>query len=179
MPPAACAAALTALAALPLLLASLLLPLPERFIAQVLLLADHVAELVKRRHHVVVHVVAALLTRSGHLQVLQHLLELLQHLARRVLGAGSRHLLKLVDHAPQILRAQLAGIGVERPCELLRVLAHLLGERLHELVERGAQLAMRFADEAVIVTNPEVSSVRDSDRIIGLLDARTLRAEQG
>ena len=46
-------------------------------------------------------------------------------------------------------------------------------------IERGAQLAMRFADEAVIVTNPEVSSVRDSDRIIGLLDARTVKAEQG
>src|SRR3954466_7562167 len=46
-------------------------------------------------------------------------------------------------------------------------------------IERGAQLAMRFADEAVIVTNPEVSSVRDSDRIIGLLDARTMKAEQG
>lgn len=46
-------------------------------------------------------------------------------------------------------------------------------------IERGAQLAMRFADEAVIVTNPEVSSVRDSDRIIGLLDSRTLKAEQG
>lgn len=46
-------------------------------------------------------------------------------------------------------------------------------------IERGAQLAMRFADEAVIVTNPEVSSVRDSDRIIGLLDSRTLRAENG
>src|SRR4249919_2850073 len=46
-------------------------------------------------------------------------------------------------------------------------------------IERGAQLAMRFADDAVIVTNPEVSSVRDSDRIIGLLDSRTLRAERG
>ena len=46
-------------------------------------------------------------------------------------------------------------------------------------IERGAQLAMRFADEAVIVTNPEVSSVRDSDRIIGLLDAKTMKAEQG
>ncbi|MER8769689.1 septum site-determining protein MinD [Mesorhizobium sp. M0092] len=46
-------------------------------------------------------------------------------------------------------------------------------------IERGAQLAMRFADEAVIVTNPEVSSVRDSDRIIGLLDSRTMKAEQG
>ena len=46
-------------------------------------------------------------------------------------------------------------------------------------IERGAQLAMRFADEAVIVTNPEVSSVRASDRIIGLLDSKTLRAERG
>jgi septum site-determining protein MinD len=46
-------------------------------------------------------------------------------------------------------------------------------------IERGAQLAMRFADEAVIVTNPEVSSVRDSDRIIGLLDSRTVKAERG
>jgi len=46
-------------------------------------------------------------------------------------------------------------------------------------IERGAQMAMRFADEAVIVTNPEVSSVRDSDRIIGLLDSRTLKAERG
>jgi septum site-determining protein MinD len=46
-------------------------------------------------------------------------------------------------------------------------------------IERGALLAMRFADEAVVVTNPEVSSVRDSDRIIGLLDSKTLRVEQG
>ena len=46
-------------------------------------------------------------------------------------------------------------------------------------IERGATLAMRFADEAVIVTNPEVSSVRDSDRIIGMLDSKTVRAERG
>ncbi|MBN9072142.1 MAG: septum site-determining protein MinD [Rhizobiales bacterium] len=46
-------------------------------------------------------------------------------------------------------------------------------------IERGAQLAMRFADEAVIVTNPEVSSVRDSDRVIGLLDSKTVKAENG
>jgi septum site-determining protein MinD len=46
-------------------------------------------------------------------------------------------------------------------------------------IERGATLAMRFADTAVIVTNPEVSSVRDSDRIIGLLDSKTERAERG
>src|ERR1700752_3527667 len=43
-------------------------------------------------------------------------------------------------------------------------------------IERGPTLAMRFADEAIIVTNPEVSSVRDSDRIIGLLDAKTEKA---
>src|SRR5512132_1364816 len=46
-------------------------------------------------------------------------------------------------------------------------------------IERGATLAMRYADEAVIVTNPEVSSVRDSDRIIGILDAKTVKAERG
>ncbi|MGO2242824.1 MAG: septum site-determining protein MinD [Halomonas sp.] len=46
-------------------------------------------------------------------------------------------------------------------------------------IERGAQLAMYFADEAVVVTNPEVSSVRDSDRILGLLASKTRRAEQG
>jgi septum site-determining protein MinD len=46
-------------------------------------------------------------------------------------------------------------------------------------IERGATLAMRFADMAVIVTNPEVSSVRDSDRMIGLLDSKTERAEKG
>lgn len=46
-------------------------------------------------------------------------------------------------------------------------------------IEWGAQMAMFFADEAIVVTNPEVSSVRDSDRIIGLLDAKTHRAAQG
>jgi len=46
-------------------------------------------------------------------------------------------------------------------------------------IERGATLAMRYADGAVIVTNPEVSSVRDSDRIIGMLDSKTVRAERG
>ena len=38
---------------------------------------------------------------------------------------------------------------------------------------------MRFADQAIVVTNPEVSSVRDSDRIIGLLNSKTQRAERG
>ncbi len=46
-------------------------------------------------------------------------------------------------------------------------------------IERGALLAMRNAEVAVVVTNPEVSSVRDSDRIIGMLDSKTLKAERG
>jgi septum site-determining protein MinD len=46
-------------------------------------------------------------------------------------------------------------------------------------IERGATMAMYHADVAVVVTNPEVSSVRDSDRIIGLLDSKTARAERG
>ena len=46
-------------------------------------------------------------------------------------------------------------------------------------IERGAQLAMYHADMAVVVTNPEVSSVRDSDRIIGMLDSTTERAKRG
>lgn len=46
-------------------------------------------------------------------------------------------------------------------------------------IETGATLAMRHADVAVVVVNPEVSSIRDADRIIGMLDAKTVRAEQG
>ena len=46
-------------------------------------------------------------------------------------------------------------------------------------IERGATLAMRYADEAVIVANPEISSVRDADRIIGMLDSKTAKAEKG
>ncbi|ROH93263.1 septum site-determining protein MinD [Stagnimonas aquatica] len=46
-------------------------------------------------------------------------------------------------------------------------------------IERGAHHAMYFADEALVVTNPEVSSVRDSDRVIGLLSSKTRRAERG
>jgi septum site-determining protein MinD len=44
-------------------------------------------------------------------------------------------------------------------------------------IEKGAMSAMYFADEALVVTNPEVSSVRDSDRIIGMLASKTRRAE--
>ncbi len=44
-------------------------------------------------------------------------------------------------------------------------------------IERGAILAMYHADEAIIVTNPEISSVRDSDRIIGMLDSKTKKVK--
>ena len=46
-------------------------------------------------------------------------------------------------------------------------------------IEKGAHLAMYFADRAIVVVNPEVSSVRDSDRILGLLASKTQRAENG
>ncbi len=46
-------------------------------------------------------------------------------------------------------------------------------------IERGAHLAMYFADDALVLTNPEVSSVRDSDRVLGLLASKTRRAENG
>jgi septum site-determining protein MinD len=46
-------------------------------------------------------------------------------------------------------------------------------------IETGALMAMHFADEALIVTNPEVSSVRDSDRILGMLGSKTKRAIEG
>lgn len=46
-------------------------------------------------------------------------------------------------------------------------------------IEKGAQMALYFADEAIVVTNPEVASVRDSDRILGILQSKSRRAETG
>ena len=46
-------------------------------------------------------------------------------------------------------------------------------------IEKGAIAAMYYADEALVVTNPEVSSVRDSDRIIGMLASKTRKAQEG
>lgn len=46
-------------------------------------------------------------------------------------------------------------------------------------IEHGAFMALYYADEAVVVTNPEVSSVRDSDRILGILQSKSKRAEEG
>ena len=44
-------------------------------------------------------------------------------------------------------------------------------------IEQGALMALYYADEAIITTNPEVSSVRDSDRILGILASKSHRAE--
>ncbi|MDT8364064.1 MAG: septum site-determining protein MinD [Nitrosomonas sp.] len=44
-------------------------------------------------------------------------------------------------------------------------------------IEKGAYLAMYYADDALVVTNPEVSSVRDSDRMLGILASKSRRAE--
>lgn len=46
-------------------------------------------------------------------------------------------------------------------------------------IERGAVMALTFADEAIVTTNPEVSSVRDSDRILGILQSKSKRAKEG
>ncbi len=46
-------------------------------------------------------------------------------------------------------------------------------------IEHGAVMALTFADEAIVVSNPEVSSVRDSDRILGIIQAKSRRAKDG
>jgi septum site-determining protein MinD len=73
----------------------------------------------------------------------------------------------------------LTEAGVERVIEELRERFDWIVCDSPAGIEKGATLAMRFADQAVVVANPEVSSVRDCDRIIGLLDSKTRLAEAG
>ncbi|MBK1727176.1 septum site-determining protein MinD [Halorhodospira neutriphila] len=73
----------------------------------------------------------------------------------------------------------LTAEGVERVIEELRAEFDYIVCDSPAGIERGANLAAYHADDAVVVTNPEVSSVRDSDRVLGLLASRTRRAEQG
>ncbi len=68
--------------------------------------------------------------------------------------------------------------GVEKVIEELRQRFEYIVCDSPAGIEHGAVMAMYFADEAIVVTNPEVSSVRDSDRIIGLLASKTRRAIQ-
>src|SRR5262249_46083798 len=100
------------LSALTAALTALLLALAERAIAQLLLLADHVAELIERRHHVVVGVHVA--ARPRHLQVLEHLLQFVEQAPRRVLRSRARHALHAIEHALEVLRAQHARIAIAR-----------------------------------------------------------------
>ena len=125
-------------AALLALVLLLLLTLLEGAVAQVLLLMDHVAELIELRHHVVV-VVAVIHARLRHLQIFHHLLQLLQQLASGVLVAALRKLLQLVEHVFQVALAEHAIVRAERPRQLLRIL-QLLHHRLHEAVHRRAEL---------------------------------------
>ena len=81
---------------------------------------DHVAELVELRHHIVQ--VVAVLIRRRHLQILHHLLELLQKLPRGILGAVARQVLQPVEHILEVLLAHDPRIAIERPGELLFVL---------------------------------------------------------
>lgn len=69
--------------------------------------------------------------------------------------------------------------GVERVLGELREMFDIIICDSPAGIERGAHLAMYFADRAVVVVNPEVSSVRDSDRVLGLLSSKTDRAEKG
>lgn len=69
--------------------------------------------------------------------------------------------------------------GVERVLEELRSTYDYIICDSPAGIEKGALMALYFADEAVIITNPEVSSVRDSDRILGVLQSRSRRAEKG
>ncbi|KQQ68209.1 septum site-determining protein MinD [Pseudomonas sp. Leaf127] len=69
--------------------------------------------------------------------------------------------------------------GVERVLNELRETFEYIVCDSPAGIETGAHLAMYFADEAIVVTNPEVSSVRDSDRMLGLLASKSRRAEKG
>jgi septum site-determining protein MinD len=69
---------------------------------------------------------------------------------------------KAVDKAMEELRSEFDYVVCDSPAG----------------IEHGAQTALYFADEAIVVTNPEVSSVRDSDRIVGILASKSRRAER-
>ncbi len=69
--------------------------------------------------------------------------------------------------------------GVERVMEELRAEFDYIICDSPAGIEKGAQMALYYADEAIVVTNPEISSVRDSDRMLGLLHSRSRRAELG
>src|SRR6185312_1729723 len=122
-----------------------ILPFLVSAIAQLLLLADHVAELVERLIHLVVALIG-LCAGARHLQVFEHGLELVEQLLRGFAVAGAREVLQPIEHAVQIALRQRARIAIERPRQLLRVLAHLVRQCLHEFVHGGAQILHQLLD---------------------------------
>ncbi len=118
-----------------------ILPLLERLVAQLLLLADHVAEFVQRLIHV-----AVALSGLRHLQVFQHLLHLVEQRPRGVLVAGARQTLHAVDHVLEILLTHHLGVRIERPRQLLRIVAQLFGKLAHEIVQCRAQIVRQLLD---------------------------------
>ena len=153
------------LALLAALLPAPVLALLEGAVAQFLLLLDHVAELIELRHHVAE--VVAVHIRRRHLQVLHHLLELLQKLTGRILGAVARQVLQPVEHVLEILRAHRAGVAVERPGKLLIVLL-LLAHRLHVAIHRGAQLVHELLE--VLLAGAALE--RLAQRLLGVAQRR-------
>ena len=119
-----------------------ILALLEGLVAQLLLLADHVAEFVQRLLHVAVAGLAGL----RHLQVFQHLLQLLEQLLGGVLVAGARQPLHALDHVVEILLAHHLGVGIERPRQGLLIVALLFGKLAQEIIQRRAQILGELLD---------------------------------
>src|SRR5579872_3495899 len=111
-------------------------------VSQLLLLADHVAELVPR----LIHLVIAGLAGLRELKAFQHLLQLVEQLSRRVLVARTRQPLQPVDHAVEVLLAHDPGVGIERPRQRLRIVAKLFGELADKIIERRAQILGELLD---------------------------------
>ena len=165
---------LLALAAL--LVAALVLALLEGLVAQLLLLADHVAELVERRHHVVVALIAHRrpAARSADFPA--------STATGRAIGARRpccRAWPSFSSRSIMLLRScwlSMRRVLVER-ARHLRVLAHLLGQRLHELVERGAQLVGQLLDllvAGVAIERVAQRVLRLAQRLFGVGDIAVL-----
>ena len=99
----------------PLTIAPAVLTLAEGLVAQLLLLANDVAQFVKRRHHVVVAVIAAGGAGPRRLQVFEHRLQFFKQPSCSILVAGASEVLEPIQHAFEILLAERTRIAVERP----------------------------------------------------------------
>ena len=133
---------------LPLLLIAaltlLVLVEPVGFIHQLLLLLDHLTKLVEHLHHFAVHAFRHHL-RSARLKIFQHLLHLRQQFAGGIPRSRPGEFLDPVQHLAQVLLIERLLVSVEG-LHRLRVLPHLLRQRLHVLVQRFAQFLRQPGD---------------------------------